>query len=241
MNTKNEITGSTKGNVAELGDSPPGVKSVVTVALALWFGLVFFLGTRGAFVGSAGSPPLGIFLGFAIPLAVFFAAYSVWGTFRAFVLGADLRLVAAIQAWRWAGFGFLSLYAHRILPGLFAFPAGLGDMAVGISAPWIVLGLIRNPMFAASRRFVIWNTLGILDLIVAVSLGAICSGFLPGITGNLTTGAMAQLPMVLIPAYLVPIFIMLHFTALSQARQLARSGNPRPQKDALPIQKPAAV
>jgi hypothetical protein len=241
MNTKNENTEGSQGKVAKPGGNPSGVRSIVFVALAVWLGLVFFLGAKGAFAAGGDSPPLGIFLGFAIPLAVFFATYSTWGRFRAFVLGIDLRLVAAIQAWRWAGFGFLSLYAHGILPALFAFPAGLGDMAVGITAPGIVLGLVRNPMFATSRRFAIWNILGILDLVVAVSLGAICSGFLPGITGNLTTGAMAQLPMVLIPACLVPIFIMLHFTALVQARQLARSGNPRPQKDALPIQKPAAV
>jgi hypothetical protein len=63
-----------------------------------------------------------------------------------------------------------------------------------------------------------------MDLVVAVSMGAICSGFLPGITGSVTTAPMAQLPLVLIPAYLVPLFIMLHFTALSQARRFARSG-----------------
>jgi hypothetical protein len=71
---------------------------------------------------------------------------------------------------------------------------------------------------------VIWNILGIIDLVVAVSMGTICSGFIHGLALNVTTSAMAQLPLVLIPAYLVPIFIMLHFTALSQARRLARSG-----------------
>src|SRR5262249_44584082 len=59
-------------------------------------------------------------------------------------------------------------YAWRVLPGLFAFPAGFGDMATGVTAPWIVLGLVRNPSFAASRRYVIWNILGILDFVVAV-------------------------------------------------------------------------
>jgi hypothetical protein len=34
---------------------------------------------------------------------------------------------------------------------------------------------------------------------------------------------MTQLPLVLIRAYLVSIFMMLRFTALSQARRLARS------------------
>jgi hypothetical protein len=91
-------------------------------------------------------------------------------------------------------------------------------MAIGFTAPWIVLGLIRQPAFAASKRFVIWNVLGILDLVVAVSLGTICSGFIHGLTGNVTTGPMAQLPLVLVPTYLVPFFLMLHFTALAQAR-----------------------
>ena len=234
MNMKNETMGSIPENVAsELNNgrsSMKCMKPLVIAALALWLGLVCFLGFRGAFVGSVDSPPLPLFFGLAIPLVVFFAAYFGWSAFRAFILGADLRFVAVIQAWRWAGFGFLAFYAHGILPGLFAFPAGLGDMAIGFSAPWMVLGLIRHPSFATSRQFVTWNIMGILDLVVAVSMGVLCSGFFPGITrlvGNITTGSMAQLPLILIPAYMVPFFIMLHSTALFQARQLARSGNPR--------------
>ena len=207
-----------------LKNKPWNVRPMISAALALWLGLVFVLGLRGAFVASAGSPPLAIFLGLAIPLVLFFAAYFGWGAFRAFILGADLRLVAALQGWRWAGLGFLSLYAHGVLPGPFAFTAGLGDMAIGFTAPWIVLGLVHRRSFAASRRFVTWNIMGIVDLVVAVSLGTLYSGFLPGLTGNVTTGAMAQIPMVFIPDFMVPIFIMLHFTALSQARQLVRSG-----------------
>jgi hypothetical protein len=229
MNMKIVTMGSLKENVAsELNDNHSSVRRVVAVVLALWLGLVFLLGAQGAFVRSGDSPPLPIFFGLAIPLAVFFAAYFGWSAFRAFVLSADLRLAAAIQGWRWAGLGFLALYANGVLPGLFAFPAGLGDMLIGTTAPWILLGLIRQPSFAASRRFVIWNILGILDLFVAVSLGTICSGFFHGLTGSITTSPMAQLPLVLIPAYFVPFFIMLHFTALAQARQLARSGKSAP-------------
>lgn len=229
MNMKTGSLGVINANVgADLHRNDSGVRSVVSVALALWFGVVFLLGVQGAFVGSPGSPPLAIFLGFAIPLAAFFAAYFGWSAFRTFVLGSDLRLVTAIQAWRWAGLGFLSLYAHGVLPGLFAFPAGLGDMAIGVAAPWILLGLIRDSSFAASRRYLVWNILGITDLVVAISLGAMSSGAIPGLTGNVTTGAMAKLPLVLIPAYMVPLFIMLHFTALFQARRFARSAKPTP-------------
>ena len=229
MNLKSEsIGGST---VSEMSDNHSSMKPVVAVALALWFGLIFLLGARGVFIGPPGSPPLPIFIGFATPLALFFAAYFGSGAFRSWVLGADLRLVTAFQAWRWAGSGFLALYAYGILPGLFAFPAGLGDMTVGFAAPWILLGLVRDPAYARSGRFVMWNILGILDLVVAVSLGTICSGFLPGLTGNITTSPMARLPLILIPAYFVPIFIMLHFTALTQARRLARTGKSAPAQN----------
>lgn len=220
MGALSHVLADREAGPAASTDKQPCMKRVVGVAMTLWLGLVFFLGAKGEFVGHADSPPLPIFFGLAIPLAVFFAAYFGWARFRAFVLGADLRLVAAMQGWRWAGLGFLSLYAHNILPALFAFPAGLGDMAIGLTAPWIVLGLIRDTSFAAGKRFVIWNIMGILDLVVAVSLGTICSGFIHGLTGTVTTGSMGLLPLVVIPAYLVPFFIMLHFTALAQARQL---------------------
>lgn len=227
MSAKIETMGSiSKEEASELNNGHSSVRSVVFVALALWLGLVIYLGSQGAFVGSAGSPPLPIFLGLAIPLALFFAAYFGWNAFREFILGADIRLVAAIQAWRWAGLGFLTLYAKGILPALFAFPAGLGDMAIGFTAPWIVLRLIRDPAFAAGRRFRVWNILGIVDFIVAFSTATLSSGFFPGITrlvGGVTTSSMARLPLILIPAYMVPFFIMLHFTALAQARELARS------------------
>lgn len=217
--------------VSEKPECHSGIKSIIPMALALWLGLVSLIGSQGGFVAPTGSPPLPIFLGVAIPLAVFFAAYFGWSGFRKFVLSADIRFVAAIQAWRWAGFGFLTLYAYGILPGLFAFPAGLGDMAIGFTAPGIILGLIRDPLFAASRRFVIWNVLGILDFVIAISMGTLCSGFIPGLT-NVTTSPMAQLPMVLIPAFMVPLFIMLHFTALAQARQLTRTGNSKSAQSA---------
>src|SRR5205823_2127263 len=152
MNIKTETMGSITGNVAsELNNGRSSARLVVFVALALWLGLVSFLASQGAFVGSANSRPLPIFFGVTIPLAV---------------------------------------------------------------------------LFAASRRFVIWNILGIADFVVAVSMATLSSGAFPGITalmGNVTTSPMTRLPLVLIPAFMVPFFTMLHLTALFQARRLARS------------------
>lgn len=64
MNMKTETMGSITGNVpSELSHERSSMRSAVFGALAVWFGLVFFLASQGAFVGSMGSPPLPIFLG----------------------------------------------------------------------------------------------------------------------------------------------------------------------------------
>jgi len=195
----------------------------VILVLSAWFVLVVSLGVSGAFIGAPGTPPLAIGLGVATPLLVFFAWLRLSRSFRDFVLSLDLRLIAGIQAWRWAGLGFLFLYAQHVLPAMFALPAGLGDMAVGFAAPWMTLALVRRPGFAASPAFIRWNVLGILDLVVAVSLGTLGALLTTGAPGEISTAPMATLPLLLIPVYLVPLFLMLHAAALMQSRQMLRS------------------
>jgi len=200
-----------------------GIRLSVTLVLAVWFVLVVLLGALRAFVGSPGTPPVAIAIGVGAPVLLFFAWLRLSQSFRHFILSLDLRLIAGMQAWRWAGLGFLSLYAHDVLPAMFAVPAGLGDMAIGFAAPWMILGLVRRPGFAASPAFIRWNVLGILDLVVAVSLGALSATLSTGIPGEISTAPMATLPLLLIPAFLVPLFLMLHTAALMQGRQIIRS------------------
>ena len=208
-------------------DSEPGgrngIRLAVATALTVWFLLVLALGLAGAFAGPPGTPPLPMAIGVAAPLVLFFASLRLSQSFREFILSLDLRLIAGMQAWRWAGLGFLSLYAQKVLPAVFALPAGLGDMAIGVTAPWILLALIRQPGFAASGTFIRWNILGILDLIIAVSIGTVSAFFATGAPGEISAAPMATLPLVLIPAFLVPLFLMLHTAALMQSRQLIRS------------------
>ena len=199
------------------------VRPIIVGVLALWFVVVFLLGAAGAIARPPGTPPFPILIAATAPVIVFLGAYWGWPAFRAYVLSLDLPLAAAIQAWRAGGLGFLALYAHGVLPRAFAWPAGLGDIAIGVTAPWVALALVRRPGFATSRVFLVWNLLGILDLIVAVGVGGLSSALASGAAGEVTTGPMAQLPLVLIPAYLVPLFVMLHLAALFQARRQASS------------------
>jgi hypothetical protein len=205
---------------------------LLAAVLALWLALVLLLGASGAFVQPPGAPPLPVLLGATVPVLLFLAAYWRSAAFRELVLTADLRLLTTIQGWRAAGLGFVALYANGVLPGLFALPAGWGDMAIGFTAPWVMLALLHRPAFATSRLFVGWNLLGILDLVNAMITGALGAGLIAGLAGKVTMAPMAQLPLVLVPAYLVPIFFMLHLAALFQVRQqvqVERSGRPTDQ------------
>jgi len=209
-------------------DAPPrglsGIRLSVTLVLTVWFLLVVSLGAAGAFVGPPGTPPFALAIGIGAPLLSFFVWLRLSQSFRDFIFSLDLRLIAGIQAWRWAGLGFLFLYAHKVLPAMFALPAGLGDMAIGFVAPWMVLALVRQADFATSAAFIRWNVLGILDLIVAITLGTLNATLATGAPGEISTAPMATLPLLLIPAFLVPLFLMLHAAALMQSRQLIRSG-----------------
>jgi hypothetical protein len=199
-----------------------GIRLSVILVLIAWFTLVVSLGAVGAFVARPGTPPVGIAIGVGAPLLLFFAGLRLSRSFRDFVLSLDLRFIAGIQAWRWAGLGFLDLYAYNVLPGIFALPAGLGDMAIGFTAPWMILGLVRQPDFAGSARFIRWNVLGILDLVVALTIGTVTATLSTGAAGEISTAPMATLPLLLIPAFLVPLFLMLHTAALMQSRQIIR-------------------
>jgi hypothetical protein len=69
---------------------------------------------------------------------------------------------------------------------------------------------------------VVWNLLGVLDLIVAVSIGAVVPLLFPGVVGEISTSAMTRLPLVLIPGFFVPGYLILHAIALLQTRPAAR-------------------
>ena len=199
--------------------SRAGASVLISTLLVVWLGLVSWLGATEAFVAPAGTPPLRLLAVVLVPVMGFLIGYRVSAPMREFVLTADLRFITATQAWRFGGFAFLALYTHGVLPGYFAWPAGLGDMAIGAAAPWMLVHLAREPGFVASRTFVTWNVLGILDLIVAVTVGAVVPLLFPNVLSAIPTAAMTRIPLVLIPAFFVPGYVILHVIALAQSRR----------------------
>lgn len=200
----------------------------VSAVLALWFALAAVAGYSGLLEADPGALPVPVMVAIVPPILAFLALYGASVRFRRFVLSLDLRLLTMVHAWRMVGFVFLVLYGYRMLPGLFAWPAGLGDMAVAATAPLVVIALVERPEFARGRAFVTWHLLGLLDFVVAVATGILTSGGFPQMVGDTVSSApLVALPLSLIPSFVVPLFVILHLSALLQARQLVRAAAAR--------------
>jgi hypothetical protein len=189
----------------------------LTVAVVLvWFLLVVAGSLLGVF-DSEPRPPLPLGLAAVVPLALFGAGYLTSVRFQEVVWSLDLRLLALAQTWRVGGIVFLVLHQQEALPGVFAIPAGWGDMAIGITAP-IVAWYWRRPF--PTKTFIAWNVLGSLDLVLAVSLGVLASRTPLGIlAGDVSTRLMGQFPLSLIPTFFVPLLLILHLISLNRVRK----------------------
>lgn len=199
------------------------VPAVTAVLVVAWAAAAASLASDGALRAPPGAPPLPVLLAVALPLAAFGLLYAGWPGFRNWLLAMDLRLLVILQSWRVVGGSFLVLLSWGLLPGLFAWPAGLGDVAVGATAPLVALALIRRPDAASGAGFVAWNLLGILDFVVALGTGVYASGTVAAYAGAVTTAPMTSWPLGLIPGFLVPLFTMIHLAAILQSRHLARA------------------
>lgn len=135
---------------------------------------------------------------------------------------ADTGLVLP-HALRVVGIVFLLMMLAGELPAAFALPAGLGDIAVGIAAPFVARRLARGDRRGAS----LFHVFGLLDLVAAVTLGVLTApGPLQQLHVSPPSGELAVLPLALIPTVLVPIYVGLHVVAL---RRLARD-EPKPRR-----------
>jgi len=119
-----------------------------------------------------------------------------------------------LHLWRFEGILFLILMAQGRLPALFALPAGIGDILVAATAPWVARSADAP---SGRRRAIIWNVLGLTDLVVAIVLGVMTN---PGPAHVFDTvpnsAAMAHFPMALIPTFFVPLAMTLHVVSLWQ-------------------------
>ena len=204
--------------------------TVLAAVLGLWFAAATLIGTGEFLANRAGSFLAPIALSAIAPVAMFLVIYRLSPGFRRFVLAQDIETLTMVQHWRVVGFAFLLLYAHGVLPAGFAFPAGVGDVAIGLAAPLILARLRRDPGYAQSAAFRRYHYLGLLDFAVAVTAAGLTAGAFPALhPAGLTSAPMDVWPLNLFPSFIVPAFIILHLTVLLKLRAERTAPHAQPQ------------
>jgi hypothetical protein len=180
--------------------------------VAAWFALALLASSLHGFKTEPNAPPLALGIAVLTPILVFLFGYARSAGFRRFILSLNPRTLTFLHSWRIAGFIFLALYAAGRLPGIFALPAGLGDIAIGATAPLVALKLTN-----VNHRggFILWQILGLLDLVIAITMGTLSRLISPEGT---STEIMTVLPMSLIPTFAVPLLAILHVACIAQAK-----------------------
>jgi hypothetical protein len=195
---------------------------VSAVILVGWLAAAIALGAMGVYDVNAGGVPT---IQYGILLPILIGALMIWRSEAAkrIIDAVPQEWIVGVQLYRALGVIFLILYAMGKLPGLFAWPAGVGDIAIGLLAPVVGLAYARAPSNAAGLVRA-WNVFGLLDLIVAVGTAFMTApSRFQAFEFQPTSELMTLLPMVLIPVYLVPLSIVLHLASLAKLRREAVS------------------
>lgn len=180
--------------------------------IAAWFFFALSSSALQWFRNDANRVGLAVAAAAVVPIVVFALWFAASEKFRQFVLSLDPQILTLAQSWRIVGFTFVLLEARGGLPGIFALPAGYGDMAIGATAT-LVAWKLASP--ARRNSFIVWQFLGIADLITAVTLGTTARLIRPDSTSMV---AMTVLPLSLVPTFLVPLFFIFHVICIAQAR-----------------------
>jgi len=194
----------------------------IMVPFTLWAAVAWTAAINGVFRTSASPLPL-------LPLAIFLPL----------IIGAPLLLLSkrvgqlldampttwlvALQLYRVFGSQWLAYWLRGLLPGLWALPAGTGDVLTGLFAVPAATALAIGTA-EGWKPAILWNILGLADFAVAITLGLITS---PGpfqlIVPHGPSIGLDGFPNVLTPAFVVPGSILLHALSLRQLRRRSRA------------------
>jgi hypothetical protein len=191
------------------------------IPIVVWFVGVWKLAASGVFAARAGAPSL-------VPVAIILPVLiGLIGLMRSRRIGAALDMapiawLIGLQVYRVIGGNFIVLWLYGAIPGVFAVPAGVGDVLVGLFAIPVAL-YVASGRAGGTTLAVVWNIFGIADLADAFALGFLTS---PGPFQslaldhpNLLTSAY---PTVMTPVFVVPLSLILHAVSLWQLRRRSR-------------------
>jgi hypothetical protein len=194
----------------------------IMVPFTLWATLAWTAAINGLFRAGASPLPLlpsAIFLPLIIGVPLLLLSKRVGQLLDAM----PTTWLVALQLYRILGSQWLVYWLRGLLPGLWAVPAGTGDVLTGLFAVAAAIALAAGTA-EGRKAAVLWNIFGLADLAVAITLGMIIT---PGpfqlIVVNGPSIGLDGYPNVLTPAFVVPGSILLHALSLRQLRRRRRA------------------
>jgi hypothetical protein len=193
-------------------------RNAIAVLVGAWFTFAVAAAALGVFRNDSDQLALPVAAAALAPIAVFLFWFTASSGLRQYLYRLNPRTLTLAHAWRVNGVVFLILSAYGLLPLPFALPAGLGDMAIGITAPWVASKWTASRFSNREQKsgFILWQILGIADLVIAVTIGTTISLFDQSGPGM---GPMTVLPLSLVPTFIVPLLLMFHVVSIAQARR----------------------
>ena len=187
-----------------------------------WLGVAVALGLAGVYRGTSDEIPT-IQFGILAPILIGSILIARSSTMARVIETVPQQWLIGVQVYRVLGIIFLILYGAGKMPGLFAWPAGIGDVLVGALAPVVAIAYARGPEKNGDLARA-WNILGLTDLGVAVATGMVTAPSpIQQFAFDLPNELVGAFPLILIPIYLVPLSVLLHVASLTKLRRTAQA------------------
>ena len=195
----------------------------IGTAFLIWGAFMFWVCLRQIPGTSGPAGNLIVPLAWVLPSAVLY-----WR--RDWFLSQQLsqRWLVGLQLFRVIGGVFLIEMLRENIPGIFAYPAGIGDIIVGLAALGVLLVVERGERIPG-RYLLLIIAIGMADFLSAFFFGFTSSPgplqlFFPDVPNRLI-----MFPTGMIPLFLVPYAIFFHMLSLLNYLKFGRS----PRKDIL--------
>jgi hypothetical protein len=197
-----------------------GVWLALVVPYTLWLAVIWSAAINGVFRPGNTAPllPFAIFLPVALGVPILLRSKRIGEVLDAM----PAAWLVGLQVYRVFGGIFLVGWVRGVIPGVFALPAGIGDVTTGLLALPVAYYLASQNRDAV-RSAIAWNIFGLVDFTIAVGIGlAITPGPLQLIVPSISNAGVGLYPTVLTPAFAVPSSILLHVLSLRQLRRARR-------------------
>ena len=173
---------------------------LVLCLLGAWFLAALGVGGAGALVDLRPPWPQAILV--SLTLATLLSLYRI-GPIHSWAIHVDPRRLVAFHLTRFVGIYFLVLYSRGELPYEFAVIGGWGDIIVAAAAIPLML---TGPLTSGRRRlYLIWNVVGLVDILFVVATATRLA-----LADPTSMAPLLRLPLSLLITFVVPVVIATH-------------------------------